>query len=343
MDGYRDQPVLTAAAWKGTEIGADDWIHYLTAQQLTTLYTDACRIKKARNSNYLLTTAADFSPMVFGDLSKKIWCILEGGRGFVLIRGVPVECYDEQAITLMFWGLGTHLGIAEPQDAAGNLLHHVRDTGKRLEQQSTLRAYQTNRAINFHNDGSDIFALLCLQQASCGGLSKLVSAVAVFNEILHRRPDLARLLQEPFFFDARGQQLVGAPPCQQVPIFNFHAGYLNVLYKREYIDLAQRLDGVPSLTLQQIEASDLMDTVCDELALTFELQPGDILIANNYDILHARSAFENRNTTGLERHMLRLWMSIPDGRPLPQVLSTTREFYHSYKRRMDEMGNNGEE
>ena len=130
---------------------------------------------------------------------------------------------------------------------------------------------------------------------------------AVFNEILARRDDLARILQEPFYFDARGQQAPGRPPYPLVPIFNFHAGYLNVLYKREDSDLALRLPQVPALSEQQIEALDLLDEGCDELALEFEVRPGEILIVNNYDLLHARSAYRDQGPGAQKRHMLRLY------------------------------------
>jgi hypothetical protein len=229
MDTYRDEPVVTAAAWQGAEVAAEShWIKCLSQEQLEALYAAALRIEK-QGIDYLETGAADFVLPSFDRLSKELLQTLEGGLGFVLVRGFPVEAYDEQMITRMFLGLGIQLGTAEPQDAAGKRLHHVRDSGEQLEKKSDLRAYQTNRAINYHNDGSDIFALLCLRRASAGGRSKLVSAVSGFNELLHRRPDLACVLQRPFVFDARGQQLAGAPPCQTVPIFNFHAGYLNVL------------------------------------------------------------------------------------------------------------------
>ena len=108
---------------------------------------------------------------------------------------------------------------------------------------------------------------------------------------------------------------------------------MNVLYKREYIDFAQRFEDVPALTSEQTDALDLMDAVCDELALEFVMRPGDILIANNYDVLHARSAFEDDASPDRGRHMLRLWMTIPNGRPLPPVFASTREFHHSYTRR----------
>jgi alpha-ketoglutarate-dependent taurine dioxygenase len=104
-----------------------------------------------------------------------------------------------------------------------------------------------------------------------------------------------------------------------VPIYTAHAGLLNVLYKREYIDLAQRWEDVPELTSAQIEVLDLMDVVCNELALSFQMEPGDLVVANNYDILHARAAFQNQTADDDGRHMLRLWLSLPNGRPLPPI------------------------
>ena len=121
---------------------------------------------------------------------------LEGGRGFAVIRGLPVQTCSEDQAALLFWGLSVHVGTPEPQDRAGNLLHHVQDTGQDLTADD-VRKYQTNQEIPFHNDGSDIFMLLCLRGARQGGRSRLVSSTTVFNEIVGRRPDLAEILQQP--------------------------------------------------------------------------------------------------------------------------------------------------
>lgn len=328
MTHYLKTTLETPAAWRGSElVDKTDWIKDFEPKQIDDL-SEAGAAASNRASG---TGLADQALPVFVGLRDWLLGRLEGGQGFALVRGFPTGC-GAPVIEQMFWTFGTQFGTPEPQDAAGNLLHHVRDTGRRLERNDDLRAYQTNRAINYHNDGSDVFALLCLQQAKEGGRSRLVSAVSVFNEIVRRRHDLAQVLQEPFHFDARGQQLPNAPPVQEVPIYSYHEGHLNVLYKREYIDLAQRFENVPRLSPKQIEALHLMDQVCDELALEFDMHPGDILIANNYDMLHARSEFSDSH--GEEgRHMLRLWMTIPNGRPLPPIFESTREFHYSYRRR----------
>ena len=113
---------------------------------------------------------------------------LEGGRGFTLLRGLPVERWTETANRIAIWGLGTHLGLPVGQDLAGNLLHDVRDTGRRFGTDDSIRYYQTSHAIRLHTDGGDIFALGCVRQGASGGRSLVVSAAEVFNEIVRRRP-----------------------------------------------------------------------------------------------------------------------------------------------------------
>ena len=58
------------------------------------------------------------------------------GRGFTLVRGLHVDRYTEQEIAIIFFGLGSHIGHARSQNAAGDILGHVRDLG----------------ANGFHND-----------------------------------------------------------------------------------------------------------------------------------------------------------------------------------------------
>ena len=82
---------------------------------------------------------------------------------------------------------------------------------------------QTNQAIEFHNDGSDAFAVCCVHAGREGGMSRLVSAVTVFSEVAQRRPDLAEALQQPFNFEARGQHPDG-DRCQVIPVYSFAEG-----------------------------------------------------------------------------------------------------------------------
>ena len=55
--------------------------------------------------------------------------------------------------------------------------------------------------------GAACAALLCLHNAMEGGLSSWSSSISVHNEILRRRPDLARVLAGPWFMDRKARPL----------------------------------------------------------------------------------------------------------------------------------------
>src|SRR5579864_9330555 len=117
------------------------------------------------------------------------------GRGFVLLRGLPVERWSKRQSATAFFGLGTHLGNARTQNAQGHVLGHVRDLGMSSSDPS-VRIYQTNERQGYHTDSSDIVGLLCLRSAKSGGYSSLISSVSLYNEMRRRRPDLVSLLFE---------------------------------------------------------------------------------------------------------------------------------------------------
>jgi len=272
------------------------------------------------------------------NLSKRFLEIrseLEGGRGFFLLRGLPVNLYSTEEAKVVFWVLAKLLGEPQGQDKLGSLMHSVTNTGLKVAENSEVRSYQTDDELTFHNDGGDAFMLLCLKTAPSGGISKLVSVASIYNEILKRRPDLIEILQQPFYFDTRGQHPTGLK-IQTCPIFNFHQGFLSVLYKRRYLFSAQRFPEVPKLTEQQIEALDLFEEICNDpnVQLSFYMEPGDLQIANNFSVLHSRTKYQDHSDPKERRHLLRIWLTLPNGRPLPAVFEKTREFRDSYLSRL---------
>jgi phosphoglycerate dehydrogenase-like enzyme len=50
--------------------------------------------------------------------------------------------------------------------------------------------------------------------------------------------------------------------------------------------------------------------------LEFTLQPGEMYFINNYTILHARTAFDDFEEEDRRRHLLRLWLEVPQMRPV---------------------------
>jgi len=256
---------------------------------------------------------------------------IEGGRGFYLLRGLPIDQFSPQEAQVIAWILSHHLGEPQPQDKLGSLIHSVTNTGLKVAENSDVRSYQTDDELTFHNDGGDAFMLLCYKTAKTGGMSKLVSVSAIFNEILKRKPELIETLQETYYFDTRQQHPLGLK-IQTCPILNFYQGYLSVLYKRRYLFAAQRFEEVPKLTDKQIEALDLFEQICNEpdIQLSFYMQPGDIQIANNFSVLHSRTKYEDYAEPDQKRHLFRIWLTLKNGRPLPPAFEGTREFRTSY-------------
>ena len=323
------------AAWRGDRMaGRTDWV--LDPDDAMVEELDAAVGAAAGGGADLFDLGrGDFPLPRTGRLFAAMLGELEGGRGFVLLRGLPVARWSEAEARVAIWGLGTHLGRPVGQDLAGSLLHDVRDTGRSFGSDASIRYFQTSHAIRLHTDGGDIFVLGCVRPGARGGRTLVVSAVEVFNEIVRRRPDLAAVLQQDFSVDARGQRPDGAR-CQVLPVYTWHAGRLSVLLKAEYIYSAQRFEEVPRLTADQVEALELFHRVTEEpgMALALELGPGDVLLASNHTVVHGRTEFEDLPDPARRRHLLRLWLTIPNGRPLPPHYADTREYAETWRQRM---------
>src|SRR5688500_9715557 len=180
------------------------------------------------------------------------------GRGFVLIRSLPVERWTRRQAAIAFLAIGVHLGNLRMQNAQGHLLGHVRDLGRSSEDPNT-RIYQTRERQTHHTDSCDVVALLCLQKAKQGGLSSLVSSTTIFNEMRRRRPDLLEVLMKPIETDRRGEVPEGSKPYFTIPVFNYHDGLVSAIYQRQYIESARRFPGVAPLSTAQNEALHLLD------------------------------------------------------------------------------------
>src|SRR5207248_4595410 len=82
---------------------------------------------------------------------------LAHGRGFVLVRGLPLDRMSDDDAALAYWAFGLHLGTPVPQNFLGETLVAVRDTGAGPTAAST-RLYKTRVEQDFHTDGA---AIIC--------------------------------------------------------------------------------------------------------------------------------------------------------------------------------------
>ena len=248
---------------------------------------------------------------------------LEDGKGIYQLRGLRVEGRSKDDLRLLYWGLGLHLGTAVSQSKDGDILGDVRNVGVDIHSPQG-RGYKSNQRLNFHTNSADVVGLFVLRTAMQGGQSKVVSSVSAHNEIARLRPDLLEVLYHPFYWSWNQQEPAGAPPYYQQPIFTLHEGKFSCRYIRGHINNAQRFPEVPRLTAEQIAALDLLDQVTNDesLHVAYDFRPGDVQLLNNHICLHARSAFEDYPEHDRRRHLLRMWLSVPNSRALSPALGT---------------------
>ncbi len=312
------------AAWYGPAMARmeHEWLGRLTPSDINELEHAAQAWVDPRRDLAALTAGQFALPTLRGKLLSLRGELLHG-RGFAVLRGLPVERYNERETAVIFCGLGCHIGSARTQNAQGQLLGHVRDLGL-SSRDPNVRVYQTSERQSFHTDSADVVGLLCVQNAMSGGDSLLVGSSTVFNELHRRWPELLPLLLQPMATDRRGEMRPGQDPFFLIPVFNYHAGFLTAIYQRQYIDSAQRFPDAPRLGASHIDALDRLDQLANspELNFSMRLEPGDMQFVYNHALLHDRTAFTDWPEPHRKRHLLRLWLAVPGDRPLPDCFSS---------------------
>ena len=313
--------VAGPSVWTGKELLAkpDQWLSQWSQEQINEL-VEAANHFESLNLPLEQISTENFPLKKVKPYLASILKQLLSGQGFVMLRGIPVWELGIKLSSIVYMGIGVHLGTLRSSNAKGHLLGHVRDQGIQMSKESG-RFYQTNKKLEFHTDSVDFVGLLCLQKAKAGGESFIASSMALYNEIAKRRPDLVPALFLPYATDRRGEVPQGLNPWYDMPIFTWYQNQLSCVYIRQYIEAAQaNFPQAPRLTSEQIAVMDLIDEILAEpgFVLPMAFEPGDIQLLHNHQILHSRNDFENWPEPERHRHLLRLWMAPKEGRPLPE-------------------------
>ena len=306
-----DPAVWYRADWEQ----CDDWIIELTEKEIREL-KNAVSLSQAVPIAEM--TACSFTLPSLASRIRKLRNELIHGRGFGVLRGLPVYEWDRESLARAYYGIGCHLGVPVSQNAQGHLLGHVYDLGLN-PMDPVNRVYQTNYRQLFHTDSTDIVGLLCLQPARSGGQSSICSSSTIYHEIAERRPDLLKVLCQRFHIDRKGEIPQGEDETYEMAVFYPDEERVTCIYARDFIDAAQRHSHVAPLTTEQVDALNLIDELAasGDLRLDIDFLPGDIQFLHNHQILHARTSYEDWPEPERRRHLLRLWLSTADGRSLP--------------------------
>ena len=325
MDALIPQPVMQttriadASVWRAADYAEDRrWIVRWPAEALAEL-DSAMQAAHRRGLTAATITRDDFPLPTVAAFLASIRHEVEFGRGFTLLRGIPMHRYTTADAGLLFRGIGCHIGDVVTQNAKGELLGHVRDQGYAdYRGRADIRGYQTRARLEFHTDVVDIVGLMCLRAAREGGHSLIVSSTTIHNEMLAKTPLLLGLLYGNFLFDRRGEETEGQQPYFVSPLYSLFQGVLSCRPAViEYIYSAEAKTGIPLSPAQRAALETFIGhALRDELQLGMDLEPGDIQLLNNSVILHARTNFVDHDDPDQRRHLLRLWLNVADGRPV---------------------------
>ncbi|MBT5050426.1 MAG: TauD/TfdA family dioxygenase [Rhodospirillaceae bacterium] len=310
------QPIEDPSAWVREDLEASQaHIYHLSEGEVSDILDAVVRVESQRLELKDITREA-FTLPAFGPVLADLRREIIEGRGFVFLRGLPVDARSLYQTAAAFWGIGAHIGRAVSQNGKGHLLGHVKNMGEVITS-ATGRGYNSASELGFHADSCDIFGLCCLRTSKSGGQHRMVSSMTVYNEMLKRCPELVEELAFRFYRSRRGELPPGeTDPWTRQPVFSITDGFFATRGASSTIKRAQGMPGVPDLTIAQNEAIRAYNTLSGELAMDVDFEPGDISLVQNYVALHARTHYEDWPEPERKRHLLRLWMSFDGARPL---------------------------
>ncbi len=330
------EPFQVRAAWEGQTLQQDrSWVIELSDSHRQEL-NDALVAFKAWAHEHKLTAQWLHGNMVpppesfplptLGPLLHQAQQELEDGYGLTLFRGFPVDGWTTKDLHLLHAGCCGHVGTPRPQTVFAEMVQDLRDVGQAV--QIERRGSKHNRALALHNDPCDVVSFLCIQPPYSGGIGQFASSVVIHNALLAASPQHVETLYgalhhsyQEYLFVRTGANEDCLPKRNYYPMptFTVADGKFACKYSRFYIDQAQEMPGVPALSAAQRAALDALEA---EMAnpkwrLTIPYERGDLVLVNNYICFHGRTPFvDSAENERQRRHMLRLWLAMPNSRPL---------------------------
>ena len=284
-------PQAGPCVWTGGALSPADWMVPIGAEAVAELELALIALAGRAPAG-----PADAALPRLAPLLREVAERLEHGRGFVLLRGLDLGRLAGPAAEAALLVLGTHLGIALPQDATGALVG-------RLAGPLAL----TEAPVRFHADPADAVALLCLRQPRAGGQVTLVSAPALHNALMKTdRAALAVLHGGLPHRNGSGEPL-------RLPVFSTSSGSFVGRYDREAM-WEEGLEPAQQAALGVLDATAAMPGQ----ALSLSLHAGDILFLNPHLVWKQVVAGEAPAADEASRELLRLWLSTPGSRALPE-------------------------
>jgi len=273
------------------------------------LFLDASIMIKIEKSNEFVQD---------NEIHLQILDYLENDKGFFRLS-TKLGQQSEEETKNWFLEFCRKIGTPLSQSEQGDILLSVRNLSLD-EKDPRTRGPNTNKKLSFHTDRCDVIGFFCLQPAKSGGENQIIQSEKVEKIIKNEKPNLYHILCQKFPYKTHTIDQANLRPYCEQPIFSKKDGYFACSYLRVLINRADQDPDCPNLSIRQKEALDFLDSVCEreELQTRFTLKRGEVLFLNNWTTLHRRTAFEDFSNPKQRRHLLRVWLSMPNSRPIDE-------------------------
>jgi alpha-ketoglutarate-dependent taurine dioxygenase len=272
--------------------------------------------------------ASSFNPVSQGTLPRELhrrnWHAitdnLDHGRGYVIVKGFPVADRPEADISADLEALVSRFGTVTAHGASRQTIWRITPRPD-LDHVPTFS--EAAGEAPFHTDNSwarepeQYFALLVIRPADVGGES-LICPVRELLQDFARTPEgpaVIRTLREqqfpfamPVVFRSEAEAAAKVTPVITSPVV-LSRSTLRYRYDVLKAGFQARPDLATDERVHAVEVFNKFLTGVRETAPTIRLERGDLLIANNYTVLHARTDFTDPN-----RLLLRARISLPVNR-----------------------------
>ena len=317
------QPIIGNEVWMGSDLAkTSDWKIELSAQNIKELESALLICKKKQILAHQIKPK-DFPLPLLSVQLKVLEKEVKNGRGFAVIRRIPIQKFTEDEAKIISWGICSHFGTAIPQSHQGDWTNHVIDLTDvktttdpdfiHVVKRKELRTNHVGGELEFHTDTTDIIGLFCLNQAKAGGQSRLASSAMVHNMLLENDPRILRALYEGYYYMSHSEDNEQANPrvtSKRVPVFQRKGKQITCYYIPQVIQRAIDQGKVKYNSLEN-EAREQIQTMANAPGVPFEMtfKAGDLQLVNNRILLHARADYEDFPEIDRRRHLFRLWMA----------------------------------
>ncbi len=266
-----------------------------------------------------------FTPKIQNERSRErhgpswdeIKAILNRGCGYVILKDFPVVGRPEADVSADFETLVSRVGTVTGHGASGQKVWRITPRPN-LDHVPTFS--EAASEAPFHTDNSWVrepehyFALLVIRPADVGGESLLCPVAELLRDFAQTRkgPAALRTLREqpfpfamPVVFRSETEKTAQVPPVITSPVVLARSA-LRYRYDVIRAGFAARPDLATAERVEALEAFNEFLMGVRDTHPTIRMEIGDLLLANNWTVLHARTNFTDPN-----RLLLRARMSLP--------------------------------